>query len=124
MTMFILYALIVLFGGVCSFWGPWWVIAPVCFFACFVLARKASSAFWASAAAGVTLWIGYAIYLHLNTEAALTKRVMGVFVQGISDLEGIPAFLMMLIVVVCIVGPLSGFSGLAGIRLRQLVSRP
>ena len=118
-----LYVLILLLGGVGSLWGPWWMIAPVCFFCCFLLPRKPGVAFWTSTAAGVTLWVGYAGYLQLNAETALTEKVMGIFTAGISGLADIPAFLLMLVIVACISGLLSGFSGLAGIRLRQLLRR-
>lgn len=116
-----LYVAILLLGGVCSYLGPWWAIAPVCLVICFFLARKPAHAFWNSSIAGVTLWSGYSIYLHIGAEAELTTRVAGIFTAGLPALTDIPAIIFVLILVICVVVPLSGFSGLAGVKLRQLI---
>jgi len=120
-----LYILILLFGGVCSYFGPWWTIAPVCFVICFLLPqKKPASAFWTSAFAGVTLWAGYSVYLHLGAEAELTTKVAGIFTAGLPALADMPAIALVLIIAACVTGPVSGFSGLAGIKLRQLIRPP
>lgn len=116
-----LYVLILLFGGVCSYFGPWWTIAPVCFISCFLLPQKAVSTFWTSAFAGVTLWVGYSLYLHLSAKIGLTTKVAGIFTSALPALADMPAIALVLIIVVCVVGPISGFSGLAGLKLRQLI---
>lgn len=116
-----LYMVILLLGGVFSYFGPWWAIAPVCFLACFLLPRKPAHAFWNSSIAGMTLWLGYSIYLHMGAEAELTTKVMGIFTAGNPVLADVPAIAFVLILVICIVVPISGFSGLAGVKLRQLI---
>lgn len=116
-----LYILILLFGGVCSYFGPWWAIAPVSFVICFFLSQKPAAAFWTSAFAGVTLWVGYSVYLHMGSTADLTTRVAGIFTAGFSDLADMPAIIPVLILAASIAGLISGFSGLAGAKFRQLI---
>lgn len=108
-------------GGVCAYFGPWWIISPVCFVCCMVRSRKPIVAFWTSALAGATLWGGYALYLHLGAKVDLTTRVMGIFTSGTPALAGVPALALMLTITVFIAGLLSGVSGLAGARVGQLI---
>jgi len=46
---------------------------------------------------------------------------MGIFTTGIPALAVLPATVLMLLIATCIVGVISGFSGLAGVKIRQLV---
>ncbi len=116
-----LYILILLVGALFSFFGPWWIMAPVAFVLCFFVSRKMASAFWASALAGITLWLGYSIYLHLSSSADLAAKVMGVFTANLPALANVPGMVGVLVIGALIVGPVSGFSGLAGAEVRQLI---
>jgi|SRR5690606_22901970 len=115
-----LYLSILVLGAVCSYFGPWWAIAPVCFVVCFFLPQKPGVAFWTSAFAGVTLWVGYSVYLHIGAEADLTARVAGIFTAGVSTLADMPAIALVVIITTLVVVPISGFAGLAGVKIRQL----
>lgn len=119
-----LYLLIVVIGGVLSLFGPWWIIGPVCFVLCWMFPRRGSQAFWLSALAGMTVWLGYSVYLHSLSGGRLTDGVTGIFTAGIPALSGVPGLLVVLPVAALVVGPVSGFSGLAGLKLRQLIRRP
>ena len=118
------YLLMLLFGGICSYFGPWWTIAPICFIICFFLPQKTALAFWSAAFAGIPLWVGYSIYLHLSTETKLTAKVVGIFTAGFPALTDVPAIALVSVIAACIAGPISGFSGLAGAKLRQLIHPP
>jgi len=118
------YLLILLIGGLLSFFGPWWVLAPVCFALCWWKSRKASGAFWTSALAGMTLWLGYSIYLHAVSGVDLTAKVAGIFTAGIPTLAHIPATVLMLVIAALVIAPVSGLSGLAGLRARQFIRPP
>ncbi len=116
--------LILLFGGVCSYFGPWWAIAPVCFVVWFFLPEDSVSAFWKSAFIGIILWAAYSVYLILGDGTYLATKVAGIFTAGVPILADIPAIALVLIIAACVVGPISGFSGLAGVKLRHLIRPP
>ncbi|PPL02119.1 hypothetical protein [Parapedobacter indicus] len=116
-----LYILILLLGGAFSYFGPWWTIAPVSFVICFCLPQKPSAAFWTSAFAGVTLWVGYSVYLHIGADTDLTARVAGIFTAGVPALADMPAIALVVILATLVVAPVSGFAGLAGVKIRQLI---
>ncbi|MFB2118592.1 hypothetical protein [Parapedobacter sp. 2B3] len=118
-----LFLFILVAGAVLSYVGPWWVIAPVCFAGCWWLPRHAASAFWQSAGAGALLWVGYSVYLHLATGSGLAAQVAGIFTGGAPFAAGTGGMVLMLVVSALVVALVSGFSGLAGLRMRQL-ARP
>lgn len=113
-----LFLFILVVGALFSFFGPWWAMAPVCFVGCWWLARHASHAFWVSAGSGALLWAGYSIYLHISAGAGLAAQVAGIFINGLPSTTGMVLMVAISAVVVALV---SGFSGLAGLRIKQLV---
>lgn len=119
-----LYLLILLIGGFLSYFGPWWIIAPVCFMLCWWLAQKPVQAFWISALAGMTLWLGYSVYLHLVTGSSLADKVAGVFTTGVPLLAGIPGIVIVLLVAALVITPIAGFSGLAGMQIKRIIRPP
>ncbi|MGV3763297.1 hypothetical protein [Parapedobacter sp.] len=115
-----LFLFIIIVGAVLSFFGPWWAIAPVCFVGCWWLARQASGAFWISAGGGAAVWAGYSIYLHVSTGSSIAAQVAGIFTSGAPFAAG-PAGVVLMIATSALVAALvSGFSGLAGLRIKQL----
>ncbi|WP_257668253.1 hypothetical protein [Parapedobacter tibetensis] len=119
-----LYLLIVLIGGLLSYFGPWWVIAPVCFAGCWWRSPTASYAFWVSALAGLTLWLGYSTYLHVLSEVDLVSKVAGVFTGGAPALANVPGTILVFVIAALVVGLVSGFSGLAGMKVGRFIHRP
>ena len=119
-----LYLLILLVGAIASYVGPWWVIAPVCFVLCWLLSHKASHAFWVSALAGITLWLGYASYLHGVAEVDLVDKVAGIFTAGIPVLSHVPGVAVVFVIMALVVALVSGFSGLAGLKVKQFTRQP
>lgn len=119
--MILLYILILVVGAIASYFGPWWAIAPVCSALCWWKGQSGPSAFWISALGGITLWLPYALYLNDRANADLADRVAGIFVPGAGASEGMPGIVLMAVVAALIVGLVSGFSGLGGIRLRWYV---
>lgn len=113
------YLLIVGAGLVASFWGPWWVLSPVCFIICWWQGRQAGPAFWISASGGITVWMVYTAYLHIMAEVDLATKVAGIFFAEIPVLTHIPGIILMSIIAAIVIGLVSGFSGLAGLKMRQ-----
>ncbi len=119
-----LYLLIVFIGGLLSLFCPWWVIAPVCFASCWLFARHGAQAFRVSALGGMTVWLSYGAYLHAVSNGKLTDGVVGIFAAGIPALSGVPSLLLVLLVAALVIGTVSGFSGLAGLKIGRLTRRP
>ena len=116
-----LFLFIIVVGALLSYVGPWWIIAPVCFVGGGWLSHHASRAFWQSAGAGALLWAGYGSYLHITTGSALAAQVAGIFTGGAPFVAGTAGVALMLTVSALVVALVSGFSGLAGLRMRQLL---
>ncbi|MBK1440496.1 hypothetical protein JHJ32_10905 [Parapedobacter sp. ISTM3] len=119
-----LFVLIVVIAGLLAVVGPWWTIAPVCFAVCWWKSTSASQAFWTPAMAGITLWMGYALYLHFNSGVDLATKVAGIFTAGVPALAAVPGIVLVLIIAVLVVGPVSGFAGLAGLAVRRFLNAP
>lgn len=114
-----LYLLIVLIGSLLSFYGPWWTIGAVCFILCAAFPYRPAAAGWVSVLASVSVWDGYAIYLHIQSPVDLTERVIGIFTQSIPQLASLPALVWVLIVALLVIAPVGGLSGLAGQQTRR-----
>lgn len=117
--MILLYILILAVGGVASYFGPWWAVAPACFALCWWKGKSGPSAFWISVLGGITLWLPYTLYLNGRANADLAGRVAGIFMPGAGASEGMPGIVPMAAIAALIVGLVSGFSGLGGMRLRE-----
>ncbi|SEL11166.1 hypothetical protein [Parapedobacter koreensis] len=114
-----LYALIILIGGLLSYFGPWWIIAPVCFALCWWKATSGRQAFWTSALASTTLWVGYGGYLYAISGVNLADKVMGIFTTGAPALAAVPGIVLALTVATLIVVLVGGVAGLAGLSIRR-----
>src|SRR5690606_21720668 len=119
-----LFLFILVAGALLSYFGPWWIIAPVCFVGCWWLSGHGSRAFWQSAGAGALLWVGYGSFLHVTTGSGLAAQVAGIFTGGASLATGTVGVVLMLAISALVVALVSGFSGLAGLRIKQLMQRP
>jgi hypothetical protein len=114
-----LYILIIIIGGIASFFGPWWVVAPVCFALCWWKAKTAKSAFGVSALAAVTLWVGYSLYLNTVSEVNMSDKIAGIFTGGAASLESIPKIGIIITIVTLVSGLSGGFAGMAGVQVRN-----
>lgn len=115
----ILYLLILVIGAVTSFWGPWWVLAPICFALCWWQSKNTASAFWISAWGGITIWVVYTLHLHIEADVDLAIKVAGIFLTDKDALTYLPGVAFMSVIAAIIIGMVSGFSGLAGLKMRQ-----
>lgn len=115
------FVLILILGGVASFFGPWWAVAPVCFLLHLLLSRSSRGAFWTSAVAVALLWFMYGVYLDVMASTDFNEPIAGIFVTGLPFLSQVPGivvtyFMMMLIAVL-----VGGFSGMAGVQVRKFI---
>jgi|SRR5690606_12019453 len=115
------FFLVVVFGGIASFFGPWWSVAPICFLLHFWLSASSRSAFWSSAVAVVFLWFCYAFYIDLFASADLNERIAGIVTAGASALEGIPGIVITYFIMILIALVVGGFSGMAGVQVRKFI---
>lgn len=114
-----LYILIIVVGGILSYFGPWWVIAPVCLVLSAWKAKDAKEAGLTAAAAAVTLWVGYATYLNVVAEVDLSAKIADLFTGGVGFLSKVPKVAFIFTIMTLIISAVSSFSGMAGVHIRQ-----
>lgn len=118
-----LYILIIVLGGIASFFLPWWVIAPVCFGLCFWKSESAKSAFGVGSAAVITLWLAYALFLFFTSEVNVVDKMAGLLSGNSSFLSSVPQVGLGFTIMLFIAGLVGGFSGLAGYHAGQLTEQ-
>ena len=114
-----IYILIIILGAIASFFGPWWIIGPVCFAVCYWKATKPGKAFAISALAAISLWLGYSLYLNAVSEVNLSDKIAGIFTGGAPALDGVPKIAVIILLVSLVSGLVGGFSGMAGVQVRK-----
>ena len=72
-----------------------------------------------SAAAVVTLWIGYATYLNIVSEVNLTDKIADLFTGGVGFLSKIPKTVFVFSIMTLIASTIGAISGTAGVQLRR-----
>lgn len=113
------FILIILIGGLFSFFGPWWIAAPVCFVLNWWKTSTGRNAFWISASAVASLWLLYTFYLHMVAPVELSGRVGGIFTAGIPVLSSIPGAVVTYFLTVLIAVLVGGFAGMSGVQVRR-----
>lgn len=114
-----LYILIIVIGGLLSLFLPWWIIAPVALGMSWWKAKNIKEAASISAAAVVTLWIGYATYLNVVSEVNLTDKIADLFTGGSGFLSKIPKTGFVFGIMTLIASSIGAISGTAGVQLRR-----
>ncbi|MDP5140378.1 MAG: hypothetical protein NWP83_07900 [Spirosomaceae bacterium] len=115
-----LYILIIILGGIASFFLPWWIVAPVCFGICFWKSESGKSAFAIGSAAISSLWLIYSLYLYFTADADILTP-MAQLISGSGALSKLPQTALGFTIMLLIAGLVGGFSGLAGYHSGQLV---
>lgn len=115
-----LYILIIIFGAITSLFGHWWLIILVCMLLSYRYAKSAKHAFAISAAAVISLWVGYAAYLHLTSEVDMVQKIATLFTANAPALAKIPATGLIFTIISLIAGLMGGFGGLSGYSLKSL----
>ena len=110
-----LYILILISSAVAQYFGPWWTLPLVCFALCFWKANSAKSAFAVPAAAALTLWVGYAGFLHYTTNGVMTTKITQLFLQKL------PYDAALIAITGILAGVVAGLAGLAGFYGRQVL---
>lgn len=115
-----LYILIVIIGGILSYFLPWWVIAPVIMALSFWKAKTAKEAAATGALAATTLWIAYATFLNFSADVSMVDKVAGIFAQS-GFMASIPKMALIFTIITIITSAVGGLAGMAGVNLRTLV---
>lgn len=115
-----LYLLIIVLGGIASFFLPWWVVAPICFVVCFWRSNSGKAAFGLGSAAVSTLWLVYALYLYFTADVNILLP-MTQLISGSGFLVSVPQTQLGFTIMLLIAALVGGFSGLAGYHSGQLV---
>jgi TM2 domain-containing membrane protein YozV len=114
-----LYILIVILGGVASYFGPWWVIAPIALALCWWKATSAKQAATIAAAATVSLWVGYSLFLNATAEVNMIDKMADLLTGGTGFLSKIPKLAFVLTIITLISSLIGAVSGSAGVQLRE-----
>lgn len=114
-----LYLLILVIGGIASYFGPWWIIAPVALALCWWKAKTPKEGYLISAAATVSLWIGYAIFLNATADVNLIDKIAEMFTGGVGFLSKIPKIGLVFGIMTIIATAIGGFAGLSGVQMRR-----
>lgn len=115
-----LYLIILVVGAIFSLIGPWWSVAVVACVACAFKARTSRQAWFVSAVAGVTLWVGYSLILVFSGKENLVAKIGAIFTGGSAVMATVPSLALILVIVSLVAGLTTGFSGLAGKHIRNL----
>lgn len=115
-----LYLIILIVGAIAMLLGPWWSAALVAFLACTLRAKSQGQAFKVASAAGVTLWLGYALILIYSGRENLVDKVAAIFTADISALSSVSGVQLVSFLILLISGLTIGFSGLAGYQIGSL----
>ena len=116
-----LYILTIIFGAIGSYFGPWWIVIPICMGLCFRLASSGKQAFGLSSLGIISLWLGYGLFLHLAAQVDLVKPMAALFLNTDGDISGTTANMLIFSIITLIAGLIGGFGGLAGYQLQKLI---
>jgi hypothetical protein len=106
------FIIIFILTGLSQLVAPWWIVALVPFLVNVWRPSSRIRAFWVSFAAISLLWFSYGLYLHINSEGALSNRVAEIF--------SLPGGFVLLILTALMGGLVAGVAGLAGLFLNQV----
>lgn len=115
-----IYLLILFFGAILSILGPWWIMASVAYIICRWKAKSSKTAFWQSALAFISLWVGYALYIHLNSEVNMATKMAGVLSNSQSGFGDAANFFLIFGITALVALTIGGLSGLAGYKLKKI----
>ena len=114
---------ILIVGAIASLIGPWWMLPLVAAVISAMKAQSSKQAFWISAAAGVSLWVGYSLILIFSGKENLVDKIAGLFAGSSEALAKFPSLGLVLLIVTLVSGLCSGLSGLAGKHLKNIFTR-
>ena len=105
------FILIFIVTAVLQFFTPWWTIALVPFLMMLWQPASPVRSFAVSFGAVALLWFTYGLYLHINSEGAMSNRIAEIF--------SLPNGILLLFATTIAGGLVAGFSGLSGSLVRQ-----
>ncbi|ADQ18724.1 hypothetical protein [Leadbetterella byssophila] len=118
-----LYLLILIIGAIASLIGPWWMLPLVAAIICAFKSQSGKQAFWISAAAGVSLWLGYSLILAFSGKENLIDKIAALFSANSSALASVPSLALVLFISFLVSGLSTGMAGLAGKHVRYLFTK-
>lgn len=118
-----LYILIIVVGGILSYFLPWWIIAPVALGFSWWKAKNVKEAAAISAAAVTSLWVGYATYLNVVSDVNLTDKVADLFTGSVGFLSKVPKTGFVFSIMIIVASAIGAISGTAGVQLRNFLRR-
>jgi hypothetical protein len=118
-----LYILIVVLGGILSYFLPWWVVAPVIFGLSWWKGKTAKEASLVGIAALISLWVGYALFLQTSSDINIADKVGAIFGGETGPLSKMPKTALIFTVMTIICTALGGLAGSAGVMAREFFKK-
>jgi hypothetical protein len=115
-----IYLLIVLFGAALSYMGPWWIGAAVAFIVCRWKAKSSKQAFVQSALALSSLWVGYALFIFLNSDVDMATKMTGILTSSVDGFGKTSNINFIFGITALLSSTIGGLAGLAGFSLKRL----
>ena len=91
---------------------PWWSLAIIAFLVCYWRSQRAGLAFFYGFAGIALVWIGYALFIHVQTDGAFTGRMGELLFKANNTV-------LPLLATALLGGLVGGLAGLSGFFARQ-----
>lgn len=114
-----IFILILLFGGLLSFWGPWWIAAPVAWIVCRWKAKTGKQAMIQSSASLAALWIFYSLMIYVQSGGGMVEEMAGILTSREAGTANTQSLILILAITTFIATLIGGLAGFAGYRLKN-----
>ena len=108
-----LFFLIFILSLVAQVFLPWWIIAPLAFVLSFWKGVSARNSFVAGFSGIALGWLGYSLFIHVQSAGILTERIANVL--------PLHNAVLLILVTVIVGGLVGGMAALAGYYCRQAI---
>ncbi len=117
-----LYLMIIILTAVFSYFGPWWVFAPIITLLCYFRASSAKQAMLVSTAAVLSLWGAITVFFQFG-EVDLIPKIAGVFTGKVGGLGPVANNLLIYAIMFFIGGSMASLAALIGFNLKSVLKK-
>lgn len=108
------FIIIFIVTALLQFFTPWWTVALIPFIIAAWRPTTSFQSFFTGFLAIALLWFLYGLYLHINSQGAMSNKIAEIF--------SLPNGILLLIVTTILGGLVGGLAGLSGYFVRKIVA--